>query len=392
MMGGEQELTPFSSITTMTICPPPTSWSLQRLRQALTNGAVAYVGYLAELSHDELAELVEQQGGRLVSSPRAASLILLGAAGLPLTPTGMPINFSGAIVICEQRLIDLLHGDDHGHWLYSADALAEILGIPPARVQAWATAGLIKPRLVDHDIPRFDFASASIARTLFDLLTSGVSIDQLRRTLEPMHDNIPQADDALAQLAILEHRAAFLAECEHTEPDQENGQLLMRFQLSTMSDAPVDAPADNWHARAIDYEQAGSIAQAEQCYRQALSRNPDNPVIMFDLAHLLAESGRITDAIASYRKVISADPSRADAWNNLGVLLADRCDTSGAIDAFLHALKLNPTDINAIYNLADTLHDAGRCAEAAPHWDTFMQLSPESSPHREFASQCRLQK
>ena len=59
----------------------------------------------------------------------------------------------------------------------------------------------------------------------------------------------------------------------------------------------------------------GSVASA----RQALARDPDNPIFIEAYASALRESGDTEAAISAYRRALAVDPTLFTAQNNLGV-------------------------------------------------------------------------
>jgi predicted O-linked N-acetylglucosamine transferase (SPINDLY family) len=61
--------------------------------------------------------------------------------------------------------------------------------------------------------------------------------------------------------------------------------------------AVADAPADIWTKLAQSQHRIGALYAAEESYRQALDREPDDPEIRYGLAALLVELGRSGDAI-----------------------------------------------------------------------------------------------
>jgi tetratricopeptide (TPR) repeat protein len=372
-------------------------WTANRLKRCLKGGAVAYVGYLANLAHDELTELVEQHGGRMAPSPHTAGLIVIGGAGLPVTTTGSAIAFDTSDVITERRFTELLCPDcETDRDGYTVEALAEVLGIPAARVTAWAKAGLIRPQTIEHGVMRFDFGAAGVARTLVNLTAAGVRIDTLRKTLQKLRTTLPELDEPLRQLATLERNGPLLFRLETGDLAAVDGQLQMDFDHHGVAGVidpepiqlrlvPAERTAHEWHALAVEQEQNGLLTEAEKSYRQALAAGGPNAKIAFDLAHLLAETGRLAEARERYHQVVEIDPDCVDAWNNLGILHADAGDLPAAADAFRAALRLAPDDARAHYNLADALQDLGLAAEAAPHWSHYLRLAGDASPQSDYA-------
>lgn len=372
------------------------NWTAATLRSALTGGA-SYAGQLADLTHDEFVQIVERYGGRYIrfSNHGRFAVIVVGGAGLPVMPTGEPIALPAGRLISEAefaRLLDVApHSDDDR--LYTVRMLAELMGIPEARINAWVKAGLIKPASADQGVMRFEFRQVAIARTLSELTAGGVSIDRLRRTLRQLQQQMPDLREPLQQLTVLEHNGPLLVRLESGDLAEVTGQLHLEFDGQPQPEpvqlrlVPTLTTATDWHEQGIAQERSGLLADAEASYRQALQIAGPNAQVAFDLASVLTKQGKIPQAIERYRQVTELDPHHADTWNNLGILLADAADPAGACDAFRRALELDPEDPKAHYNLADVLDTLGYPDQARPHWQAYLRHDPAGSPWAEHARQ-----
>ncbi len=371
-----------------TIIPGPQTIKTTAQVRKLLPGGTSYLGTLGELSHEQFVEIVERNGGQYVSYSSVAkiSLLVIGDAALPVTSSGEAINMPCRNLIGERKFLELL-GETYDEPLYSVRSLAELLKVPQARIRAWVKAGLIKPAESTRGVMRFDFRQVAIARTLFDLTSSGVNIARLRRTLETMQKCLPDLREPLQQLSMLEANGPLLVRLEEGDLSEIDGQLRMTFD-----DAPAPAPvqmrlmpgprtAADWHEQGVEQEKAGLLDEAEQSYRQALLVGGADAQTCFDLAALLASRGRKAQAVERYRQTIELDPSRFDAWNNLGILLAELNDSELAIEAFREALRINPHDELAHYNLADTLDAMGNPEAAKPHWRKFLSAHSGEDAH-----------
>src|SRR4051812_39773863 len=150
------------------------------VRRLLPRG-VSYYGPLDLLTHEEFCELIERHQGRYVRYAHHGEfqLLVLGEGDLPVTPAGEPLDFHGRSAISESDFLHALGEQPppeaaHDH-SFTAPALADLLKVPEARVMAWAKAGLLRPRAVEHGVFRFDFRQAAVARTLVQLTQGGVT-------------------------------------------------------------------------------------------------------------------------------------------------------------------------------------------------------------------------
>ena len=365
--------------------------SAKQLRKLLCHGT-SYLGTFGELSHEQFVDIVHRNGGIYVpySNHAPIALLVIGDAALPITPAGQAISMPCESIAAERRFLQLLNETIDEH-LYSIRMLAQLLKIPQPRIRAWVKAGLIQPAASDSGARRFDFRQVAIARTLCDLTDAGITIAQLRRSLQKLSHCLPDLKEPLQQLAVLEANGPLLVRLEEGELSEVDGQLRMTFDSEPFPE-PVQmrlmpgprSPAD-WHEQGIDQEKRGLLEEAEHSYRQALLLGGPDAQTCFDLAALLALRGRREQAIERYRQVIELDTSRFDAWNNLGILLAEINDPDAAVDAFRQAVRLNPQDELAHYNLADTLESMRQASRARPHWQQFLAVHGIDDAHSRYA-------
>lgn len=99
--------------------------------------------------------------------------------------------------------------------------------------------------------------------------------------------------------------------------------------------------------------QQGNYAEAAELYQQAISQDPDNPRLYFNLAKALYELGQGDAAMEAYDRFKSLTDSPAErsfADYNKGRMLTDQENYEEAINYFREALKNNPNDTDAKFN------------------------------------------
>ncbi len=370
-----------------------TAWTQPELKAAIANGA-SYAGQLAELSHEDFVTAVEQNGGTYVrfSNRGVFGVVVVGGAGLPVSAAGdaLPPHHR---LISERQFMSVLdiHAEDETDRLYSVRALAELLSIPEARINSWVKAGLIEPQQLQNGVARFEFRQVAVARTLCDLTDAGMTIAELRDKLRQLQQRMPDLNEPLQQLTMLERNGPLLVRLENGELSEVCGQLRLEFDEQPQPApiqlrlAPAALTAADWHQQGIAQERAGQLDDAAESYRQALLTGGPSSQVVFDLASVLTALGKPLQAIERYRQVIEMDPRHVDAWNNLGILLTETGDTHGAVASFHHALQLDPDDPKLHYNIADALEDLGESDAAARHWRAYLKLDPTSSPWADYA-------
>ncbi len=118
------------------------------------------------------------------------------------------------------------------------------------------------------------------------------------------------------------------------------------------------------------------LASEEGRYDEALTRidrviskNPGNPVLLYERAMMLIEAGKIDRATSELRQVTAADPGFFDANRLLGRLILDRAGSDrvkieDALRYLQAAFKANPDDLSSGVTVAQILRSLGRNAEA----------------------------
>ena len=365
-------------------------------------GTVTHVGALAQISQDQLREAVETLGGQFLKPAKGmadatADVIVVGAGGLPLTDEGesaVPaVRSTSTRVIKETEFLMELRiaTEEEGPRLFTLDALAEILREPRTRVSAWHRAGLIRPAVVQHGVPRFDFQQVAAARSLAQLTSAGVSTAKLRRSLERLSRWLPEGARSIEQLDLLERSGDLLVRLEAGELAEADGQLQITYEEEPEPPAPIQLrlvpqlTAEDWHEQGVEQERHGLLEEAEDSYRRSLLEGGPDAQASFDLAHSLQSQGKHLQALERYRQVLEIDPRRADAWNNVGVMLAEVGQPEQAVLAFREALKIDPLYSMAHYNLADSLEALDQSEAALRHWREYLKLRPGPDAWSDFA-------
>ena len=130
--------------------------------------------------------------------------------------------------------------------------------------------------------------------------------------------------------------------------------------------------------RAIQLHQSGKLAEAEACYRQVLSIDPNQTDVLERLGLLVHQQQRGDEAIKLLRRAAQVNSSSAEYHTNLGAALASQRRFEEAIESFRRATELRPDLVAAHINLANALKDSGRVEEAITAYRKAVSLAP---PH-----------
>jgi tetratricopeptide (TPR) repeat protein len=361
------------------------------LAALIEGGTVAFVGRLGDVSDAQLQEAVETLGGRLVPSRAGepVDVLVIGEGELPLTVEGdpaLPLPRSAQTRVVSEgdflRELRLATDEEGPVRLFALEALAELLHEPLAKVKAWYQAGLIRPAIIQHGIPRFEFRQVSAARMLARLTASGVTVGKLRQSLDRLKKWLPDVRQPLEQLDVLERAGKLLVRLEEGDVAELDGQLQLDYDAEEGPEpvqlrlVPGPRSAEDFHEQGVDQERHGLLEEAEDSYRRALRAGGPDAAACFDLAHVLQSQGKQLQALERYLQVVELDPRHVDGWNNLGVVLADLERHEMAVEAFREALKVDPQSSRAHYNLADALETLGQRARALEHWRAYLKLAP----------------
>ncbi|MGD2173319.1 MAG: PA2778 family cysteine peptidase [Gammaproteobacteria bacterium] len=116
---------------------------------------------------------------------------------------------------------------------------------------------------------------------------------------------------------------------------------------------PATASADAWLDAAVGMEQVGRARIAQQAYRTALGRWPDNLLAYSGLGNTAYALGDYAGAESAYRAALEREPDKAAIWNNLAYALAAQGRRADSLDAIRQAIELEPDNPNFAASLAE---------------------------------------
>lgn len=97
-----------------------------------------------------------------------------------------------------------------------------------------------------------------------------------------------------------------------------------------------------YNTLAVVYQRHGDKALAERTYRMALQREPENVVVMRNLAPLLAEVGKVDESQLLTRRAAGIEPNPPFHFFNLGMSAMERRDYKAAQALFAREVKRAP--------------------------------------------------
>jgi tetratricopeptide (TPR) repeat protein len=363
--------------------------------KTLLGHRVAVTGRLASMTRKQAAALVRAHGGRWAPSvTRETSMLVVGQDGWPLDQDGrltrklQKARFLQRIrplaILTEADLLSRLGLERPANGLrrLSTSQLSETLRVSGERIRNWVRWGLIQPVQTVNGVHYFEFQQARWAKTLCDFAASGVSPERIRRSLEHLKKWLPNVEQPLAQLAVLERDGRLVVRLPEGQLAEPTGQGLFEFTDEPTPDAPSVTfnrwTAEQWLQFGFEQEEEGLLTDAARAYRQAVLLGAPNAEACFNLGNVLYALGEKQPAVEHFRQAVRIDPGFVEAWSNLGTALSDLGQQKEAIAALERALHLHPLYADAHYNLGDILDQLGREREALPHWQAYVRSDPTS--------------
>ena len=324
--------------------------------------------------------LVTQQGGKPRETvTKDTRVLIVGELGWPLQEDGRPsksltqAKSYGVPIISERRFLEWIGkmAPEKQVKTYTADELAALSKLSADVVDQLSMFGLIEVRR-----DRYDFRDLAAARQAAQLLSSGIGLSVITKSLRDIRKWLPDA--RLSNLRL------FPESSDKLLVEQVGGRTDSKGQFVLLVTKPNDADADEAFLLAQSAEESGDLQSAESLYRRVMKLDPNDPAAGFNLGNLLRIQNRTVEAEAAYRWAVKAGPNFALAWHNLADLLEESGRLTEAVDCERRALTADCRYADAAFNLALFLQRLGNHAEAATWWTRYLERD-RTSPWAERA-------
>src|SRR3984957_51066 len=139
-------------------------------------------------------------------------------------------------------------------------------------------------------------------------------------------------------------------------------------------------------AQSVDYSAEGLKAldaqkydAAVELFTKAVSEDPKDYGVRFNLALAYSLLGKDGEAIPQYKAVLELKPGLYEAELNLGISLLRSKDAAGAVVQLKAAAEQKPAEFQPVFHLADALRETGALADAETAYATAVKLKPDSA-------------
>ena len=134
-----------------------------------------------------------------------------------------------------------------------------------------------------------------------------------------------------------------------------------------------------WRRLAKLYDEAGDLAGALDAWTRVSELEPADLAAREHLAQLLLDLERPADAGPHLQLLAGAEPGKSKGWRRLALALQQAGLAEPEMQAWGHVLAVESDDLQAHERLAHLLTDAGQEAEALPHLQAVVRISPENA-------------
>jgi tetratricopeptide (TPR) repeat protein len=264
---------------------------------------------------------------------------------------------------------------------YSAQDVARMLGLPPARLRAYVRSGVLAPERGAGGELRFSFQDLLLLRTAEGLVRERVPPRRVASALRKLRASLPETRP-LTGLQLGAEGRTVVARDGDARWQVDSGQVLLDFDRCAARAAAPPEPALPLPALGdLAARRAGGTPAPAAAAEAAAPRADVVPLTVEELYEIGCdlEETDPAHAEASYAEVIARAPRHADAHINLGRLMHERGELPRAEAHYREALVCRPEDPTATFNLGVALEDQERVAEALLSYERAVSLNPQNA-------------
>ena len=158
-------------------------------------------------------------------------------------------------------------------------------------------------------------------------------------------------------------------------PKKSKKQTTVKTQKKPILTSNIQARVQAYNKHGITLAGQDKLAEAAQCFQQALQYNPNDALTHNNLGIILSKQNQLTKAITCYQRAIEIRPNYPEAFYNLGNTLREQGQIDQAIEAYQKAITLIPY-ANMLLNLGNLLQERQKFSEAIECYQRALNLNP----------------
>jgi tetratricopeptide (TPR) repeat protein len=137
-----------------------------------------------------------------------------------------------------------------------------------------------------------------------------------------------------------------------------------------------ESPGNKDFKRGNELFQAGKYEEAAEAYKEAISKEPGEPIYHNNLGISYIKTGKNEEAIAAFKKMLELQPDSYSANKNIGELLGAQKMYQEALPYFTKASELSSNDPDAFYDLGACLMNLQDYEKAMAAFTKVKELKP----------------
>ncbi len=169
------------------------------------------------------------------------------------------------------------------------------------------------------------------------------------------------------------HYSEAIASFQHLFEEKSRGALPDDPEFLTLARSQMGAALCN---QGVEWFEKEDFQQAIARYQEALSFDPNNPDIFYNLGKALSRINDIPEAMRHFQSAITLSPRDVSSYYELALLQDDKGQLDEAITTYEQVLALEPRHVNAHFcvgTLYGLQEDLDRCIQ---HLNAAVQLDP----------------
>lgn len=217
---------------------------------------------------------------------------------------------------------------------------------------------------------------SSLAITFAEAIVM-MALGRLRRALELL-DAVEKVEPWNEEVQL--HKAGIYSQQRNHRRSVEHYKRALELAEEGLDEIYLDL--------AFEYENLEDYDSAIECLKHALELNPENEVVLYELAYCYDLAGADEASISFFRNFTNEEPYSSVAWYNLGNVLSKLERYPESNDAYDLALAIDERFTSAWFGKARNLLIAGEYAEAITCYEETLAFDGPQAITYSFIGEC----